>query len=381
MFSSARMEHARFAALLALLVSCALPAVDLNQHKDAGSSMSTGAAPVSAAGSRTNWQVAISGASGSPAAPTAGSGSVREPAAGSGGQLATSNASAGGGEAQKPAACTTNTSECQAGAGGTEPARAGSGGSAERGAGGTQGEGGAMARLGVGGAGSGGRAAAGGGGSASPSVIDYGEGDGSDVVLMGDSWMTNTLQTEGTGGGIAPALLAVSGKSYRINAVQGVMLLKDDSFGKAIPTQYADARATNPKIATVIMTGGGNDFIQGSSSLQSACETGGDACTQVVAQIVMALDQLWSQMAEDGVHDVVYIQYPVYAVPEVSPLVQRLRDMPPPVCSSTRIRCHIFPTAVALSDLAADGIHPLESTNMGIATAVHELMISEGVRR
>src|SRR5262245_31116443 len=53
-----------------------------------------------------------------------------------------------------------------------------------------------------------------------PPHEDLGKGDGRDVVLMGDSYMSNTLQLEGTGGGLAPSLQRASGQPYPNYGVQ-----------------------------------------------------------------------------------------------------------------------------------------------------------------
>jgi hypothetical protein len=210
---------------------------------------------------------------------------------------------------------------------------------------------------------------------------DLGKGDGSDVVLLGDSWMSNTLQVEGTGGGISPALIAVAGLPYRNYAVQGVMMLMADTFGAAIPTQYTTAKQINPKILTVVMTGGGNDIIQ-NPTLQSDCQMGGAMCKQVLDQIGQALNTLWTQMASDGVQDVVFINY----ASNVGSTAQSLRGdggVPTPsICSTGKIRCHeVDTTAAVMSQIAADGIHPLQAANQRIATQVYALMTQEGMRR
>jgi hypothetical protein len=210
---------------------------------------------------------------------------------------------------------------------------------------------------------------------------DLGKGDGHDVVLLGDSWMSNTLQVEGTGGGIAPSLIAVAGLPYRNYGVQGVMMLMADTFGPAIPTQYTTAKTINPDIKTVVMTGGGNDIIQ-NPTLQSACQMGTAACKMVLDQIGQALNTLWTQMATDGVQDVVYINY----ASNVGTTAQSLRGdggVPTPsICMTGKIRCHeVDTTAAVMSQIAADGIHPLQAANQRIAAQVYMLMTQEGMRR
>ena len=210
---------------------------------------------------------------------------------------------------------------------------------------------------------------------------DLGKGNGSDVVLMGDSWMSNTLQIEGTGGGIAPALMLAAGQPYRNYGVQGVMMLQADTFGPAIPTQYETAKAVNPAIKTVVMTGGGNDIIQ-NPTLQSDCQMGGAMCKATLEQINQALDKLWTEMATDGVQDVVMIQY----ADNVGSTAQSLRGDggvgTPAICLTGKIRCHaVDTTAAVMSQIAADGIHPLQAANTRIATLVFNLMVQDGMRR
>jgi hypothetical protein len=210
---------------------------------------------------------------------------------------------------------------------------------------------------------------------------DLGKGDGSDVILLGDSWMSNTLQIEGTGGGISPALQQVSMQPYRNYAVQGVMMLQTDAFGPAIPTQYPAAKAANPNIKTVVMTGGGNDIIQ-NATLQTDCMNGGAMCKMTLDQIGDAFNTLWTQMAADGVEDVVRINYSN----DVGSVAQSLRGdggaPEPTICSSGKIRCWEYDsTSAVMKQIAADGIHPLAAANQRVATEVFALMTNEGMRR
>ncbi|HLK35727.1 MAG TPA: SGNH/GDSL hydrolase family protein [Polyangiaceae bacterium] len=210
---------------------------------------------------------------------------------------------------------------------------------------------------------------------------DLGKGNGSDVVLLGDSWMSNTLQVEGTGGGIAPALQQVSAQPYRNYAVQGVMMLQADTFGPAIPTQWPQAVMANPNIKTVVMTGGGNDIIQ-NASLQTDCQQGGMMCAMVMEQIAQAFNTLWTQMADAGVQDVVYVMY----AKNVGATAASLRPDgglgPYPICTSGKIRCHTVDTTAAVNgQIAGDGIHPLAAANQRVAMQIYNLMVSEGMRR
>ncbi len=219
-------------------------------------------------------------------------------------------------------------------------------------------------------------------GTMPPPHQDLGKGDGTDVVMLGDSWMSNTLQIEGTGGGIVPALQQVAMQPYPNYAVQGTMMLMDDSFGPAIPSQWPEAKAANPNIKTVVMTGGGNDIIQ-NATLQADCQSGGDMCKMTLLQISSALNTLWTQMSTDGVQDIVYIAYSDN-VGTVAPSLRGTAGTPTPsICTSGKIRCWRYDTTpdVAAADLASDGIHPLAEANQRIATNVYALMTMEGMRR
>jgi hypothetical protein len=240
--------------------------------------------------------------------------------------------------------------------------------------------------LGTSGAGNGGAAgfagmmtagAAGQGGA--PPHMDLGVGTGTDVVLLGDSWMSNTLQIEGTGGGLAPSLIAAAGKPYRNYAVQGVMMLSTSTFGPAIPTQYDTAKLANPSIKTVVMTGGGNDIIQ-NPTIQSACNTGGQACIDLLNKVSDAMNTLWTKMADDKVEDVVYVEYAT-DVGSTDPSVRGMQKTPA-ICTMGRIRCHaVDSTAAVMKQIAGDGIHPLQAANTRLAKVVYDLMTSEGMRR
>src|SRR4051794_12397694 len=119
-----------------------------------------------------------------------------------------------------------------AGTGGTAPAAPGTGGAAE-----VVGDAGLMpGDAGV---------------TATGAHEDLGKGDGTDVVTIGDSWMSIITNGGGIEGGLDRA-----GTSYRHYSVAGTLLLNGQ-----IPGQYDQAKAINPKILTVIMTGGGNDIM------------------------------------------------------------------------------------------------------------------------
>lgn len=190
---------------------------------------------------------------------------------------------------------------------------------------------------------------------------DLGSGDGSDVVTIGDSWMSYFANRGGIEGALRRA-----GKDYRNYGVAATTL------AGSIPGQFTRAKRDNPEISTVIMTGGGNDIL-----FTGGCNTA-TQCGEAVVTLVANLNKLWTQMADDGVQNIVYIQYANDAGSRARP------DEPPPVaeiCLSGRVRCHSIKTTELVDGALIDGIHPSSAANERIASAVLELMEIRGVRR
>ena len=204
---------------------------------------------------------------------------------------------------------------------------------------------------------------AGSGETTPPPHMDLGKGDGSDVITIGDSWMT--LYSGGIEGALDRA-----GTSYRHYGIAGTTLIGGD-----IPQQYERAKAANKDIKTVIMTGGGNDIM-----FTGGCNTK-EACTMSVAAINDALGTLWTEMAADGVKDVIYVQYSKDA--GTTPQDTRPTELPPPpaVCLSGMFGCHSLPTTDLVMGDLVDGIHPSGTAHDRIAAALLDMMAMGGMRR
>jgi hypothetical protein len=131
----------------------------------------------------------------------------------------------------------------------------------------------------------------------------------------------------------------------------------------------------NPKISTVIMTGGGNDvmFTAGSCSTPDACAMMGD-------KIIDALNVLWTKMADDGVKDVIYVEYSDDA--GTTPKANRgMSTKQVEVCFSGRISCHTLATTDLVMAQLLDGIHPTDPANDRIVAALLKMMEMRGIRR
>ncbi len=262
----------------------------------------------------------------------------------------------------------------------------GSGGTAANG--GTPGSGGTLSSNGgtaggEGGSPTGGSSNIDGGGGASGSTSDAGTAPcvkgkvkGSEVVIIGDSY----VQIPGTLEGDIETLARMEGalgstETYRNYAVSGTSLGNGQ-----IPSQYTSAKAANPDIKVVIMDGGGNDVLLLNSQCLSANPTSSNAsCVMTVANAISAAQTLAAQMAADGVEDLVYFFYP--EVPAVTgdvlsysePKAQAFCD------ALTKPRCHFVSTREAFAGKTAqyiglDGIHPTTAGAQVIAGLIWDTM-------
>jgi hypothetical protein len=212
-----------------------------------------------------------------------------------------------------------------------------------------------------------------------PPRADLGKGDGKDVIMIGDSWMSLGSTTSGIQGGV----LKASGQPYRPYAIGGTTLLGGgllDAFLSPIPAQYTQAKRENPNIKTVIMTAGGNDILQ--TGLQEDCKMMGDACAMQVTKILDGLTKLWAEMAADGVQDVVYIFYATpegtsvdFQLPDGDGAKKRCANVPAPT------RCHTVETVATVMGDIPDDIHPSQTASDRIGKVVVDLMAMKGMRR
>jgi len=229
--------------------------------------------------------------------------------------------------------------------------------------------------------------AAGAAGTVNPRTIhhaeDLGEGDGQDVICIGDSWMS--IMTNGDG--IQGAMNRVSGQNYRHYGLAATTVLSGQ-----IPGQYTNAKRANPDIKTVIMTGGGNDIIMDATMSIACAATSGDlstnACRRRLLDVANRLGELWTEMSNDGVRDLFNINYAKGAATSVTEYIQAdiqveyqkiIAALPPPIV------VHYIQTEEIVNGSGVarliDGIHPTRDACTDIAQATYDHMKEAGARR
>lgn len=204
---------------------------------------------------------------------------------------------------------------------------------------------------------------------------------GTSIATVGDSWMHNTL---GTGSAISGALKR---KGVRLDnyAIQGVMLLKNNLFGRSVTSQIQNQviRRGSSQYKTVIATGGGNDIIE-NPSLQADCGKSppGSRCQAKLEEIGKRWIQLWGQLGAAGVKDVVYVAY-ANAAGSAPGAAKDSGNKLAEICESqTAIRCTFIDTNDVVPGkgaLSLDGIHPTTSTNNKIAAKIIAAMDAKGI--
>jgi lysophospholipase L1-like esterase len=220
-----------------------------------------------------------------------------------------------------------------------------------------------------------GGAAAMAGTGAAPAREDQGKGDGQDVVTIGDSYMR--LNNEG----VEPSLDRLTMVTYRHHAVMGTQL----SNGQ-IPGQYDDAKADNPDIKTIVMTGGGNDFLQNGAA-SSDCADVGPNCSAVLDRMRETMVELWTEMNTDGVEDVFFLTYPPTPMTTLGPAFESVYAKLSEDCAMmTPMRCHFVNATPAFEGktrelIRGDNIHPTGEGYDILAKLIWDEMIASGARR
>ena len=251
------------------------------------------------------------------------------------------------------------------GAGGSSTSMAGAsagagGGSAVGGKGGTASGGTSSGGSGGAAGGSSGGSAGGSSGGMTSGACMKGQTKGSDVAVIGESFIaathgiTQQIEKQAKAAGSLP-----QNERYIDNSVSGTTLANDQ-----IPSQYVKA-AQNGKIKYVLMDGGGNDCLLNNN---------GDAA-------LTAATALFKTMAEKGTEKVVYFFYPDPIGANFNSLktcLDALRPKMKALCDGlTAPKCYwldLRPTWNGHNGYTSDGIHPTAAGSIASGDAIWETM-------
>ncbi len=184
------------------------------------------------------------------------------------------------------------------------------------------------------------------------------------VVMLGDSIFALS-------GEIANELERLSGESWRSYYVSGAEF--ENSFISNIPAQYNQAKRANSDIRTIIMDGGGND-IQIGAALQCTRGSVTDACRNALQDALDTADTLFAQMRQDGVENIIYMNYFYIVANNSKPAFNWMHDQMEALV--TKYNGIIVDPMPYMNDdlIGPDNIHPTKAGSQLLAGLIWDKM-------
>lgn len=204
------------------------------------------------------------------------------------------------------------------------------------------------------------------------------DADNDNVITLGDSIfdLSNEIQTN---------LESFAGQTFRKYTKSGAEL-NGGAVAQSVYDQYAEAKADNSAITTIVMDGGGNDILIPVISLGDpyGCKTGlfrptlSSSCKNLINDIYVEAVTLLNQMASDNVQDVIYLGY--YHTKNawynnLGALAQAVDygdSKLAAACSYSAANCQFLDprSLIVNSDINSDGIHPNSSGSLKLANLI-----------
>ncbi len=198
--------------------------------------------------------------------------------------------------------------------------------------------------------------------------------DRNEIITLGDSIFD-------LNGQIQANLEAWAGQTFR-NYTQSGAELAGGAFARSVKGQYADAKATDANIETIVMDGGGNDILIPAMIFDPyGCRTHWwrwnitRACLGLIEDQYVEAVNLLNQMDAEGVDNVIWLGY--YELPRSNAnLYQALQYGDAYLgyaCDvSTTANCtFVDPRGqIPASDVESDDIHPTPSGSLKLAQMI-----------
>ncbi len=206
-----------------------------------------------------------------------------------------------------------------------------------------------------------------GGTTGGPSTCESSGVAGSEVLMIGESFIafshgiTHTIEDLARAAGALDA-----GESYRDNSISGTTLA---GGGNSIPNQYQSGVDQGP-VRVVLMDGGGNDCLQANNP----------------SGALSAAEGLFQNMQENGTEKVVYFFYPDPIGGQFSSLkscLDTLRPQMQALCEGlTSPECYWLDLREVWNghpEYTDDGIHPTPAGDAATGEAIWEVMVDNCV--
>jgi hypothetical protein len=163
-------------------------------------------------------------------------------------------------------------------------------------------------------------------------VCAEGQVTGDEVVVLGDVFLAqdNAIITELEA--LARSAGALGSADHYRNYTSNMQNSLSMS-GTLLVDRYSEALNEGP-VKVVVMNGGGSDL------LVRTCDPAPSADCPLMVEVVAGANQVLSQMAADGVEDVVWFYYPDPMDPELLAELDVLRPLLEEACSNASLPCH-----------------------------------------
>lgn len=187
------------------------------------------------------------------------------------------------------------------------------------------------------------------------------QADRNDVITLGDSIFDLS-------GDLQRFLEAEAGETFRDYTLSGAEL-EGGIIANSVYRQYADAKATDSNINTIVMDGGGNDILIPAMILDPyGCRTHwwrwniSRSCRNLINDQYVNLVNLLNQMDSDGVDNIVYLGY--YELPRGNANLEKAvnygDDKLGEACANTTASCDFVDPRgmIPANYVLSDNIHP-----------------------
>jgi len=165
-----------------------------------------------------------------------------------------------------------------------------------------------------------------------PTACTTGEVSGAEVVVLGDVFVAQSPAIVSNLETLAREAGALTdAESYRnyASAMQNSLSMS----GTLLLDRYAEAQSESP-VKVVVMNGGGSDV------LRRSCGDTPTADCPLMLDIVAGANEVLTQMANDGVEDVVWFYYPDPMDAELLAELDVLRPLLADACANAPLPCH-----------------------------------------
>jgi len=206
-------------------------------------------------------------------------------------------------------------------------------------------------------------------GSGGADACEHGQVAGNQVVVLGDTFIAATHEITAEVEQLARDAGALpAGQRYRDESTMTTNTLA--LTGHGILSQYQRA-VEDAAVEVVIMDGGGSDMLLG------RCD-GVNADCPVIADAVVAIEDLFAQMATDGVGNVLYVFYPDADDGELRARMDALRSLASEACESAPLPCLFLDLRPVFADhveyLSSGGLNPSTAGARATAKVIWDAM-------